>query len=109
MPIRCLPQNEHHRHLILRQTAEMVVAYRNHPSVLFWSLSNESRWGEHYAAASGLVRELDPSRPQTFNNPGDPRYTEIVNFHYCGHGGPAKGRGKPDNPIYLGEDCHLNA
>ena len=109
VPIRCLPQNEHHRHLILRQTAEMVVAYRNHPSVLFWSLSNESRWGEHYAAASGLVRELDPSRPQTFNNPGDPRYTEIVNFHYCGHGGPAKGRGKPDNPICLGEDCHLNA
>lgn len=109
VPIRCLPQNKRHRYLILRQTAEMVMAYRNHPSVLFWSLSNESRWGDHYAAASELVRELDHSRPQTFNNPGDPKYTEIVNFHYCGHGGPAKGRGKPDNPIYLGEDCHLNA
>lgn len=97
------------QHLILLQTAETVLTYRNHPSVLYWSLANESRWGEHFAASSELVRQIDPSRPQTFNNPGDTNYTEIVNLHYSGHGGPAQARTNSYNPIYLGEDCHLNA
>jgi len=109
VPFSRAPKSGPHRNLICQQTAEMVLTYRNHPSVLFWSLANESRWGAHFVEASKLVRELDPTRPQTFNNPADPKYTEITNLHYPGHGGPAKGRDSAKNPVYLGEDCHLNA
>ncbi len=105
----CWAPGSGNKELVLLESAEMVLTYRNHPSVLFWSLANESKWGENFIESSKLVRELDPTRPQTFNNPGDQKFTEIANLHYPGHGGPAKGRGNVKNPIYLGEDCHLNA
>ncbi len=97
--------------LVGRQTAEMVEAYRNHPSVLFWSLANESKWGPYFIASSELVRQLDPTRPQTFNFPGDQKYTEIVNEHYTGHHGPEHARANTQHPLYQGEDsavCVLN-
>ena len=105
----CWAPGDGHRALVCQQTAEMVLTYRNHPSVLFWSLANESAWGRHFVASSKLVRQLDPTRPQTFNNPGDQRFTEIANLHYPGHDGPAQARRDTRHPIYQGEDCHLNA
>lgn len=105
----CWAPGNGNKNLVLLQSAEMVLTYRNHPAVLFWSLANESKWGEDFIDSSKLVRELDPTRPQTFNNPGDQKFTEIVNRHYPGRGGPAEGRNNAKNPIYLGEDCHLNA
>lgn len=38
----------------------MVLRDRNHPSVIFWSLGNESRNGSNFAAAREAIRELDP-------------------------------------------------
>jgi len=105
----CWAPGTGNQNLVLLQSAEMVLTYRNHPSVLFWSLANESKWGQDFMDSSKLVRQLDPTRPQTFNNPGDQKFTEIANLHYPGHGGPEAGRGNARNPIYLGEDCHLNA
>ncbi|MCX6926191.1 MAG: hypothetical protein NT154_23735 [Verrucomicrobia bacterium] len=105
----CWAPGSGHRDLVCQQTAEMVLTYRNHPSVLFWSLGNESSWGSHFIASSKLARKLDPTRPQTFNNPGDQNFTEIANLHYPCHDGPAAARQGTKYPIYLGEDCHLNA
>ena len=41
----------------------MVQRDRNHPSVIFWSLGNESWKGVNLAAESVAVKALDPSRP----------------------------------------------
>lgn len=111
----CWAPGEGFEELVCRQSAEMVVAYRNHPSVLFWSLANESSWGKHFESSSQLVRELDPTRPQTFNwmdsniQTSDEGFTDIANIHYPVHTGPAKARNYAKRPVYLGEDCHLNA
>ncbi len=108
----CWAPADGHRELVCQQTAEMVLTYRNHPSVLWWSLANESGWGPHFTASSKLVRKLDSSRPQIFNDNGstsDPKFTDLINFHYPGHGGPANARKGRAQPVYLGEDCHLNA
>ena len=105
----CWAPGDGHRDYVCQATAEMILTYRNHPSVLYWSLANESAWGPHFIASSKLARTLDPTRPQTFNNPGDQQYTEIANLHYPGYGGPARARQQPQHPVYLGEDCHLNA
>jgi beta-galactosidase/evolved beta-galactosidase subunit alpha len=35
---------------------------RNHPSILFWSMGNESGYGRNLAAMADRCRELDPSR-----------------------------------------------
>ena len=111
----CWAPGAGHEELVCRQTAEMVLAFRNHPSVLFWSLANESQWGTHFKSASQVVRQLDPSRPQTFNwmssglQTVEEPFTEIANIHYPAHNGPAQARKYTKRPVYLGEDCHLNA
>ena len=41
----------------------MVERDKNHPSVILWSLGNESGYGPNHDAAAGWVRARDPSRP----------------------------------------------
>jgi len=41
----------------------MVERDKNHPSVIFWSLGNESGYGPNHDAAAGYVRHADPTRP----------------------------------------------
>ena len=41
----------------------MVERDKNHPSVILWSLGNESGYGPNHDAAAGWVRGRDPSRP----------------------------------------------
>ena len=41
----------------------MVERDKNHPSVIIWSLGNESGYGPNHDAAAGWVRGRDPSRP----------------------------------------------
>jgi beta-galactosidase len=41
----------------------MVERDKNHPSVILWSLGNESGYGPNHDVTAGVVRALDPSRP----------------------------------------------
>ncbi|HZL10325.1 MAG TPA: glycoside hydrolase family 2 TIM barrel-domain containing protein [Prolixibacteraceae bacterium] len=41
----------------------MVERDKNHPSVIIWSLGNESGSGPNHAAAAAWVKEFDPTRP----------------------------------------------
>ncbi len=41
----------------------MVLRDRNHPSVIFWSLGNESGYGSNMLSNYNLIKSLDPSRP----------------------------------------------
>lgn len=50
------------RHFVER-VQNMVERDKNHPSILFWSLGNESGYGPNHDAAAGWVRGADPSRP----------------------------------------------
>ncbi|MBL7005709.1 MAG: DUF4981 domain-containing protein [Spirochaetia bacterium] len=45
------------------RTSRMVERDKNHPSIIFWSLGNESGYGPNHDAAAGIVRGLDSSRP----------------------------------------------
>ncbi|MGW2709616.1 glycoside hydrolase family 2 TIM barrel-domain containing protein [Streptomyces sp. NPDC001356] len=45
------------------RVARMVLRDRNHPSVIVWSLGNESDYGANHDAAAGWVRRHDPTRP----------------------------------------------
>ena len=47
----------------LDRTIRMVERDKNHPSVIAWSLGNESGHGANHDACAGWVRHRDPSRP----------------------------------------------
>ncbi len=47
----------------LDRAMRMVVRDINHPSVIAWSLGNESGYGPAHDAAAGWIRHYDPSRP----------------------------------------------
>ncbi|HEY8439454.1 MAG TPA: glycoside hydrolase family 2 TIM barrel-domain containing protein, partial [Candidatus Limnocylindrales bacterium] len=47
----------------VERVSRMVERDRNHPSVIAWSLGNESGIGANHEAAAAWVRRTDPSRP----------------------------------------------
>jgi beta-galactosidase len=47
----------------LERVSNVVERDKNHPSVILWSLGNESGYGVNHDAAAGWVRKRDPSRP----------------------------------------------
>jgi len=46
----------------LERVKNMVERDKNHPSILFWSLGNESGHGPNHDGAAGWVRRFDPTR-----------------------------------------------
>ncbi|MCF7855165.1 MAG: glycoside hydrolase family 2 [Candidatus Pacebacteria bacterium] len=96
---------------ILSSTLEMAGTYRNHASVLFWSLGNESPWCPAYKVSHDVLKALDPARPTTVEYPhgdNDHGTCEIASTHYPGPGGPGRYR-DAKRPTNYGEYCHLNA
>jgi beta-galactosidase/beta-glucuronidase len=47
----------------LDRAERMVLRDRNHPSVIIWSLGNESGYGDNHDAMAAWIRQTDPSRP----------------------------------------------
>jgi len=59
---------------------------KNHPSVIIWSMGNESGMGPNFAGASGLIRDFDPTRYVHYEGaqdiPTDPAYVDVISRMY---------------------------
>lgn len=71
-----------HLRAYLDPTAAMVDYHGDHPSVLLWSVANESSFNPLFEVSARLLTDLDPTRPTTFNNPDPQRICDIANLHY---------------------------
>ncbi len=88
--------------------------FRNHPSILIWSMANESMWTENWSRLADFYAKEDPTRPATFhdqayggfNNYGSTKMP-VANMHYPGTGGPHAVEDF-ERPILFGEYAHLN-
>ena len=58
---------------------------RNHPSVIIWSLGNESGFGCNHRAMARLTRELDPSRPLHYEGDYQCEVVDIYSRMYASH------------------------
>ncbi len=56
-------EDPRYRSQFVDRVARMAVRDRHHPSVILWSLGNESGYGANHDAAAGWLRRFDPSRP----------------------------------------------
>lgn len=98
---------------VLQADMETVHFYRNHPSVIFWSMANESYWNEYFAQVAEYMKKADTTRPFAFhdqayggfNNQGST--APIANIHYPGPDG-YKVAAENNRPMTYGEYCHLN-
>lgn len=106
-----VPADKHYE-VLVKQHLEMVNLNRSHPSVLMWSMGNESlKFKEYFQQAAEAVKQIDPTRPRIFSQWGpdaDEGTLEITNHHYPGPEGPDKYRNHK-RPVTFDEFCHLNA
>ncbi|WP_176462557.1 glycoside hydrolase family 2 protein [Paenibacillus odorifer] len=68
------------------QFAEMIERDRSHPSVIIWSLANESYWGDNLALMNAYAHKEDPGRLTIFSYPltqmEDDLQVDIWSVHY---------------------------
>lgn len=69
------------RHAHVERNERQVKWLRNHPSIISWSLGNESGPGVNFGHAYDAVKALDTSRPIQYENAGL-KYTDIYTRMY---------------------------
>ena len=57
----------------LDRAVRMVMRDKNHPSIVFWSLGNESGVGPNHAAMAGWIRYFDPTRLVQYEGANPPK------------------------------------
>ena len=85
----------------------MVATYRNHPSIIYWSMGNECGDGENFTALKKAMKAIDPTRPIHYERAIDGDNTDIYAVMYE----PPKGVEKyvannPKKPYVLCEYTH---
>lgn len=56
----------------MERAQRLAMRDKNHPSVIIWSLGNESSYGPHHAAMAAWLRHYDPSRPVQYESGNPP-------------------------------------
>lgn len=61
---------------------QMVMRDKNHPSVIIWSLGNESFYGRNHGAMYNYIKSVDPSRPIHYEGDWSARTADIQSRMY---------------------------
>ena len=81
----------------LERNESNIKIYKNHPSIIFWSVGNEAGYGPNFEKAYDLVKAYDPSRPCQYEQDGQNGKTDIFCPMYYDYGG-CEWYAKGDNP-----------
>lgn len=72
----------------LDRAVRMAERDKNYPSIVFWSMGNESGYGPNFAAISAWLHDFDPTRPvhyegaQGVNGEPDPKTVDVISRFY---------------------------
>jgi beta-galactosidase len=66
----------------LDRTRRNVLTFRNHASVIIWSLGNEAGDGVNFVAASRWIHEHEPTRPVHYEGAGRQPHVDLVSYMY---------------------------
>jgi len=70
------------RDAFLERGVRMVQRDRNHPSVIIWSLGNESGYGPNHEALAHWIHQNDPTRPVHYERGGDAPVLDMISVMY---------------------------
>lgn len=91
----------------LDRTERMVETFKNHASIIVWSLGNEAGDGVNFVATSDWIHRRDPSRPVHYERAGREAHTDIVCPMYMGIDGIVRFAESNDmRPLILCEYAH---
>lgn len=91
----------------LERNESNIKIYKNHPSIIFWSVGNEAGYGPNFEKAYDLVKAYDPSRPCQYEQAGQNGKTDIFNPMYYDYGGCDKySQGDNPRPLIQCEYAH---
>ena len=87
----------------------MVSCNRNHPSIIIWSLGNESGYGKNFDLMADWIRKTDPSRPIHYEGAGEEKLVDLVSVMYPAIGDLEKAvrnESKDPRPYFMCEYAH---
>lgn len=70
---------------MVERGTNMVARDKNHPSIIIWSMGNETGWGRNFDAMYKAIKALDPTRPihyESRNPPADLSRYDIISTMY---------------------------
>ncbi len=102
-----LAQNPLYKQTIVERNENNVRVQKNHPSVITWSLGNESGYGDNFEAAYDAVKALDTSRPVQYEQAGQNGKTDIFCPMYYDYAGSERySQGDNPRPLIQCEYAH---
>ena len=72
-----LPKNPLYHDAIVERQTRMIQTFRNHPSIIFWSLGNESGYGPAMSDGYKAIKALDATRPVQYEAAQDSDYSDV--------------------------------
>lgn len=103
--------DKYYKTVLEDQTFTMVNLFKSNPSVLMWSVGNESlKWAEYFSRTAAKLAVIDPTRPRIFSQwtpDADQGKLEVTNYHYPGPDVAAFASSK--RPVTFDEYCHVNS
>lgn len=72
-------QDPNYQQMILERNQNNVITYKNHPSIIMWSLGNETGDGINFSFPYEWIHQFDPSRPVHYEQSSDGPHSDF----YC--------------------------
>lgn len=101
-----LAESKEWKAAFLDRMERMVEHYKNHPSIIIWSLGNESGFGANHRSMAQLTRKLDSTRPIHYEGDHKQEVVDIIGPMYPPIDQTAELAKKEEKPVILCEYAH---
>lgn len=90
----------------LERNENNIKSFKNHPSIIVWSLGNEAGYGPNFEKAYDMVKAYDPSRPVQYERAGLAKTDIFCPMYYNYQGCEDYAKSNPDRPLIQCEYAH---
>lgn len=102
-----LAKRDDYKQSFVERNTRMVQTYRNHPSIIYWSMGNECGDGDNFTAAKKAMKEIDATRPIHYDRAIDGSNTDIFAcMYYSPSRVEAYVKNNPKKPFIICEYTH---
>ena len=103
---RTLAKNPAFAKAHLERNINNVMNFKNHPSIIFWSLGNEAGNGPNFEAAYDWIKAYDSSRPVQYEQATNARNSDIRCPMYADYNYMERYGKEPNKPLIQCEYAH---